>query len=133
MTEVLAEHVAETEKKQNTRQKTYYQENKEEIRAYYKEWYKANKDSVKGRCRLNYLRWLEDNRDYYRQYRKEHDRKKKEVATEDAPIVSSKRHAIVDFNSKDIDEITHHINPGKNQKMKVTPITCRRSVTLNFD
>ena len=133
MADDLVENVAEKVEKQKERQKTYYQERKEEISAYYKEWYNANKDSVRDRCRLNYLKWLEKNREYYRQYRKEHYNKKNKGIAEGTSIVSSKRHTIVDFNSKDIDEITHHVDPGKHPKRKITPITCRRSVTLDFD
>ena len=68
------------------KRQTYYEQNKEHIRAYYKAWYQSykNKDALKERCRVNYAKWraehpeatskynkeyYQNNAEHYRQYR----------------------------------------------------------------
>jgi hypothetical protein len=125
---------------QNTkaRQQAYYQQNRDRIKAYYREWYQKNKESehLKERIKLsnavylaknkqhiseNKRRYYLENFDYITRYRREYQEKNKERIAQrikelrryhqcKTSFVSSKHCVSLDFNIGEVDAIVEAIN-----------------------
>jgi hypothetical protein len=146
---------------EQVKRQSYYQQNRERIRTYYKEWYKNNKDNIKERCKLNYAVYyvkqkaeiLHNKKAYYDIHHEEIRRKqanfywenKEERSCRVAELrrfhrygltpetPSHKRSVQLDFESKETDELTQLVITRRTKPIPHGRIECKRSVTLTFD
>ena len=146
---------------EQAKRKAYYQQNRDRIRSYYKQWYENNKENTKERCRLNYAVYyvkqkaeiLQNKKVYYDVHHEEIRRKQAKFYEENKEERSRrvaelrrfhkyglalstpchKRQVQLDFDTNETDELTQVLKTRKKKPQEHANIECKRAVSLTFD
>jgi len=146
---------------EQAKRKAYYQQNRDRIRSYYKQWYENNKENRKEICRLNYAVYyvkqkaeiLQNKKAYYDVHHEEIRRKQANFYEENKEERSRrvaelrrfhkyglslrtpchKRQVQLDFDTSEIDELTQVFKTLKKKPQEHANIECKRAVSLTFD